>query len=59
MYKVMPIGGEFKGKGHEDLARKLSDQEGMGGNSLRCFRSLSAGASASRRSRPTTPFFAD
>ena len=37
LYKVVPIGGEFKGKGHEDLARKLSDQEKDGWELVQVF----------------------
>ena len=37
MYRVIPIGAEFKGKGHEDLARKLSDLEKDGWELVQVF----------------------
>lgn len=37
MYRVIPIGAEFKGKGHEDLARKLSDFEKDGWELVQVF----------------------
>ena len=37
MYRVIPIGAQFKGKGHEDLSRKLSDLEREGWELVQVF----------------------
>lgn len=37
MYQVVPIGAEFKGKGHEQLAKKLSDLEKDGWELVQVF----------------------
>lgn len=37
MYKVVPIGAEFKGKGHEDLAKNLNGLEAEGWELVQVF----------------------
>jgi hypothetical protein len=37
MYRVVPIGGEFKGKGHEQLADRLTELENEGWELVQVF----------------------